>query len=273
MIEEQKIKPTGDRKTRFYASQKNTFGLLPGLEGTCPCATTSEGGCWHVKEGRKLPECYVAGTMNSYPGVKGILEHNTKLMFESSVQVMTGILNYEFYRFAEAENKRERDGKQPYRFYRLHWAGDIFSTAYAAALSAAIGCFPSINFWGYTRSFFTVPQLVHLPNLTLYLSLDPVNVQRGLSVFNEYKQETNNLQICYMNKMNDFQDHLARAKQILDEENKLRISMKQTPKENWADKQSLRACPVDTGKLPLEEGCAHCKQCFREKAKPIWFET
>ena len=40
MTTETAIKPSSDRKTEFYPGQKNTFGLLPGREGTCPGCTT-----------------------------------------------------------------------------------------------------------------------------------------------------------------------------------------------------------------------------------------
>jgi len=267
------IKPTGDRKTRFYNSQKNTFGLLPGIEGSCPCATTAEGGCWNIPKGRKTPNCYVAGTMSAYSGVKGVLEHNTRILMTATREIKELILIAEFDRFYRAELKRKAKGL-PYSLkYRLHWSGDIFNEDYAWALKVAITLFPGIEFWGYTRSFFAVPILCDLPNLVLYLSLDPVNVQAGLSAFNENKTTTNKLQICYMSKTNDFANHLSRTQQILDEENKLRKIMKQEQKENWAAKSVLRDCPVDAGRMLLDGGCAKCGGCICDKPRAVWFET
>lgn len=267
------IKPSGDRKVRYYSSQKNTFGLLPGIEGTCPCATTASGGCWDIPEGRKLPMCYAASTMAAYPGVKGILEHNTKLLMKSTETEMAAILHAEFTRFEAAELKRKAKG-QPYDMhYRLHWSGDIFNEQYARALATAMTAHKNITFWCYTRSFFAVPILCNVPNLVLYLSLDPVNVQAGLSAFNENKTLTNKLQICYMSKTKDFLPHLPRNKQILDEENKLRKLMNEPTRYNFAAEASLRSCPVDSGTMALEGACAMCKGCLCDKPKAVWFET
>lgn len=267
------IKPTGDRKTRFYASQKNTFGLLPGIEGSCPCATTADGGCWSIPAGRKTPNCYVAGTMAAYPGVKGILQHNTSVLMAAGEIDKTCILTEEFSRFSAHELKRKAKGL-PYSLnYRLHWSGDIFNEEYAWALRSSMASYPEITFWCYTRSFFAVPILCNVENLILYLSLDPVNVQAGLSAFNENKTLTNKLQICYMSKINDFASHLPRTKQILDEENKLRKLMHEPIRYNWAEKASLRACPVDAGTMALEGGCAKCGGCICAKPRAVWFET
>lgn len=267
------IKPTGDRKTRFYSSQKNTYGLLPGIEGSCPCATTTIGGCWNIPAGRKTPSCYVAGTMSAYPGVKGILQHNTRILRSADEATKTAILVAEFTRFYDSETKRKRAGLAHKLNYRLHWSGDIFNEEYARALKVAIARHPAITFWCYTRSFFTVPILCELPNLILYLSLDPVNIQAGLSTFNENKTKTNKLQICYMSKTNDFASHLYRTQQILDEENKLRKTMKLKQKENWATAAVLRDCPVDAGRMPLDGGCAKCGGCICAEPKAVWFET
>jgi len=272
------LKPTCDRKTRFWSNQRNTFGLLPGLEATCPGATTAPGGCWHIAPGKKLPCCYVSSTLSAYKNVHGVLAHNTQLLMSAQKWQMIELLDDEFGRFRAAELRHRKkvstDGARPmYTPYRLHWSGDIFSQTYAEALAAAIQLNSDIHFWCYTRSFFAVPTLCNIPNLTLYISLDPVNAQRGLSVFAENKNDQNNLQICYMNNENDFDDHRLRARQILDSENELRKRCGYPSKEEWLDGVPVRECPVDTKKLALEGGCAKCKQCFGKNPQAVWFKT
>jgi hypothetical protein len=267
------LKPSGDRKTRSYDSQKNTFGLLPGLEGSCPCATTSEGGCWSIKPGRKLPDCYVANVINIYKGVRDVLAHNTRLLKSASEARMVTLLSSEFKRFKDAEAKRAKHGLPNSTDYRLHWSGDIFNETYARAIAAAIKEHPDLNFWCYTRSFFAVKYLADIPNLNLYLSLDPVNIHAGLSVFNEYKRETNNLQICYMSPINNFQEHVPRADTILQQENELRGLMGDPVKPNRIPKRTLMSCPVDTGNMALENGCAKCTNCLKRDSKAVWFKS
>ena len=245
------IIPTHDRKTRARKNQKNTFGLLPGIKGTCPCATVEPGGCWHVREGRKLPECYVAHTMSAYPGVKQVLQHNTALLSAATQDEMVELLHKEFARFRSTEEKHHTKNNIPLYnpLYRLHWSGDIFNEAYAEALAVAIGINTDIKFWCYTRSFFAIPILSNLPNLNLYLSLDPVNVNTGLKAYIKHKGTTA-LQLCYMNKTNDIQN-----------------------RHTLLTGSDFMACPVDTGKLGLEEGCHTCTMCTRAQPRPVWFAT
>jgi hypothetical protein len=268
------LKPTCDRKTKFWKNQQNTFGLLPGLEGTCPCATTAAGGCWHIAAGRKLPDCYVAHTMSCYGGVRNVLEHNTKLLMNAPYWSKVALLDDEFNRFKKAELKHQAKNYQASSqiFYRLHWSGDIFDVEYARALSSAIQLNSDIHFWCYTRSFFAVSHLCNLSNLTLYLSLDPVNIEQGLMTFAEYKNDRNNLQFCYMSPTNTFRDHLGRVEEMLKAENKLRKICKMTLKKTDFDKDP-QGCPVDCGKLELEYGCSKCQKCIRKLPKPVWFQS
>jgi len=273
-MNERSIKPTCDRKTKFWKNQQNTYGLLPGLEGTCPCATTAPGGCWHISEGRKLPACYVAHTCNCYGGVKTVLAHNTKLLMGASYWGKIELLDAEFKRFREAEQRHNNatDGDDPQMYYRIHWSGDIFNEEYAKALASAMQLNSDIHFWGYTRSFFAVPHLCNLPNFTLYLSLDPVNIVQGLMVFAEHKRYNNNLQFCYMSPNNEFEAHLGRVNEMLKEENNLRKAWGYPLKTVVFD-TVLRACPVDAGKLELENGCSKCRKCLSKTPDPVWFQS
>ena len=271
------LKPTADVKTRFYPGQKNTYGLPPGPNGSCRGATTSKGGCWHVPVGRKLPTCYVAGVMNFRPAVKGLLEHNLSILKSAeTVEGMTAVLRAEFQRFKDAELRRaSRTGQPACLTYRIHWAGDFFSDDYARAVGQAIQAFPEIRFWAYTRVWSAVPILKGIENLTLYMSLDQVNVNRGLLVYEDNNGHKDpNLRYCYMARENNFQDHQEFLAPVLAGRNQVREIMRSKRIDiNWLIKQTLRVCPVDSGQLGAESGCPTCGRCLSTDKTPVWFES
>lgn len=232
------LKPTGDRKTRSRSSQLNTFGLKPGKDGSCPLATEGEGGCCNIREGRRLPTCYVYRLMNCYKGIRKSLEHNTELLKKSDEQGMEDILKHEFHRFLKAEEKAEPGS--PHN-YRLHWSGDIFNLKYARALRKAMDAYPGVKFWCYTRSFFSVPMLAGLSNLTLYLSIDRVNAEKGFKAYEENKKSGN-----------VFFSYLSPEDPVI-----LR-------------KHGYLPCPVDSGSMDLEGACHRCGLCI--KGCNIWFK-
>lgn len=229
-----RIIPTRDRKTRFWPKQRNTFGLLPGLENTCPGATTGDGGCWHVQKGRRCPLCYAERLRRCYKNIHRVMAHNTRLMTRASQREMENYLTAEFDRFTAEEQIR---GVQ-HLHYRLHWSGDIFSERYAKALANAINKHRNIKFWNYTRSFKWVKHFQGLPNLVLFLSLDEVNKEEGLRCFTANKKKLR-LRLAYMG-----------------EKNALR----------------LKPCPVDEGRLRFEYGCANCRGCWKA-ARPVFFKA
>jgi hypothetical protein len=231
------IKPTSDRKTRRYPSQKNTFGLLPGRDGTCPGATLGAGGCCDIPVGRKLPVCYVFRNMSAYPGVRAVLAHNTALLRQATSEEQVKLLVAEFTRFQDAELKHAtRNKTPPWLYYRLHWSGDFFDQQYAESMVQAIQQFPDTRFWTYTRSLWAVPILTRARNLSTYISLDAVNLKAGLDCYYTWMRadrlaKHHNIEVCYMGKDND-------------------------------TGLLLSECPVDSGKLALENGCANCTKCI-----------
>jgi hypothetical protein len=226
------IIPSSVSKVRVRASQKNSFGLMPGKEGTCPGATYGRGGCMECVGNNVRPTCYVHKAFRNAK-VKEILEHNTKVLKEATRSEMTRMLVYEFNRF-EVE---EANAKSPSFNYRLHWAGDVFSMAYAEALAYAIGKAPKTQFWIYTRSFDFVEPLVGVPNLNTFLSLDPCNWLDGLMVHAKYQDQ--GLKVTYMNK------------------------------ENHGD---YMPCPADAGNMEIEGACSKCRMCINGN-KDIWFKV
>jgi len=246
------IKPSCDRKTRAYDNEFNTFGLMPGPDGSCPCATTGEGGCWNKPVGHRVNTCYVDRLMRCWSNLKKLLAHNTKLLMSSTQQEMFKHLTGEFDRYVDTNSDR-----QQHPAYRIHWSGDIFSLAYACALKDAMSFYPFIKFWCYTRSLFAIPVLCDVPNLSLYISADPCNLRQAVDCYMKYKDKANTLNIAYMSDIHDFNQRLkyilkVRTKSILD--------------------MQLAACPVDAGKLAIDGGCNKCRMCIDGK-KSVWFKT
>jgi hypothetical protein len=218
----------------------------------------------YVAPGKKTPTCYVFPLVRAWKGVRNALEYNTRLLKTADPKMKYTLLCLEFERFQNAENKRDH----PNLFYRLHWSGDVFDMEYADALVKAMQAYPKITFWAYTRSFFAVPTLATVPNLKLYLSLDAINFKSGLNTFYLWKSKPNhgNVQLCYLTNQDDFNQR------FFTERAQLRAD---DPGAVWdTDPPKLSSCPVDSGKLPLEGGCAKCQKCLGTRiggAMPILF--
>lgn len=270
------IKPTCDRKTRFRKTQRNTYGLmnLAGPEGTCPMATFGCEGCAQIPEGKKLPVCYVSNTIAAYKAVGPLLRHNTSILRQSEPETAFNILVAEFNRFKQAELRTS----DPKLFYRLHWSGDIFNREYAVVLTAAMQEFPDIRFWGYTRSLPFAPLIANqVPNINMYLSLDPVNLYPGLVTYYDWLASAhnyNNLTYSFMSKENDFE---AKYAQAYAQHSVMQAHAKLTGKEklhaDWPESPlKPKACPQDKGKLELEGACSICRKCLKQPPAPVWFK-
>ena len=298
------ITPTSDRKVKFRATQRNTFGLLhaKGKLGTCPGCTTGEGGCAQKSKSGKTLTCYVDGLVKCYKGIKGVLVHNSTLLKFADEDTQTALLNAEFTRFEEEERKYAKKHNVPVGpllRYRLHWSGDVFSLQYARALTRAMVMHPEVQFWGYTRSFVsksigaaygnvgvdTVLELLEAPNMVLHLSLDKVNVLQGILVAaklvlrNPTSDAVRRLKLCYMSETDDFKSmcELAiREVKALAKFRPLGPSLTMDPDGAIKFINSLRVtpCPVDIGVLPLELGCSKCMKCLKPGISPvIWFKS
>jgi len=236
------IKPTEDSKTKFVPHQRNTFGMAPGPEWSCPFATTGPGGCW--SDGKKKT-CYVWKLAQFRKKMRENLENNFNLLSSCKGKRRIEILVHEFRRF-QFENGTE--GK----FYRLHWSGDIFSPDYAEDLMKACGEVPEVTFWNFTRNFDqdVVEKIVkHKPeNLVQYLSADAVNVGRALDV---YKEHPDVFSMSYMG------DSLEPFEKLWDE-------------AGFGDKP-IRQCPSNFEHSSVEYMCKKCKTCL--KGICVFFKT
>ena len=192
------LKLTGNSKTKFSKSHKNTFGLLHGLPkdgGTCVGATCGAGGCLDTRAGKKRKTCYVEKITQIYKNVGNVLLENTEMLKDKTQEEMTVILRETVAEFV-------RKSPPDKLFFRLHWAGDFMNSSYVRAWSTVIKEFPNVRFWAYTRSFaqdhdFIFP-LLECTNLSLYLSCDPVNMESAKKVYDLYKEKYNNLGLAWM---------------------------------------------------------------------------
>jgi hypothetical protein len=174
-------------KTKFTSTHHNTFGLMYGLPengGTCPGATLGKGGCLDVRDGHKRSTCYMAKITQIYKAVGVKLTENTELLKGKSYTEMVEILR------ATVQNFVDKNEESAW-FFRLHYSGDFFSPEYTKAWATVIGEFPKVKFWVYTRSHDLVHYLIDCTNLTLFLSVDPVNWESGRKVFEQFKERPN----------------------------------------------------------------------------------
>lgn len=163
------VSPNG--KTAVLA---NAFGLPSGTAFSCPGATSF---CERI--------CYAGKLEKIYSGVKNVLVSNWEALQGLSTIAMSGLLGEMVEEFSA-----ECDKRGAVKEFRIHWDGDFFSRDYAEAWARVCRAFPDVNFWVYTRSFtgpvFVVDILVGIPNLTVYLSADPVNIVEANRVAAEY---------------------------------------------------------------------------------------
>lgn len=251
----------------------NTFGLLPGPEGTCPGCTVGEGGCWAKQGDRSTETCYVVKLMQAYPSTGRVLEDNTELLKSSSYNEMVEILVNEFNRF-EKSNKRSRS-KPKEQLYRLHWSGDIFSQEYARALNTAMYLFPDITFWCYTRSFEFLGEF-DVPNLIMFVSTDPVNFMNGFRAYVDYNANPIAIRIAYMGKSLEelpADNKLARISRARHKLNSL-FGLNNNNNNTTTTHSQFSTCPTDSGKLSFQDACNRCRMCnTRGSRNNIFFKV
>ena len=181
-------------KVKFKSNHQNTFGLnygLPENGGTCPGATSGAGGCLDVRTGRKRETCYMAKIVQIYKAVGKVLDNNTQAVVGSTYEEQVLVLSNTFQNFVD-RNKKE------HWFFRLFYSGDVFSEQFANALVESCSKFPEVKFWIYTRSHDLAHILVQAPNLAVYLSIDPVNMKRGIATYESLKLTHNNIGMAHL---------------------------------------------------------------------------
>lgn len=237
----QPLKLTDNRKTSFKPNHMNTFGLMYGRPedgGTCPGSTQGTGGCLEIKTGRKLNTCYMAKITTIYPNVRRALEANGDLLKDKTQEEMEEVLAATVEAFIK-KNKGEK------LFFRLHYSGDFETEDYVKAWANVMKKYSQVRFWAYTRSYWFAKHFRDIPNLTLFLSADPVNYRLLKAVYEKHSDQKN-FGIAWMGN---------------------------TPptEQRWV------TCPEITGKVKnTKEGgaCSKCRLCvnnYKDKVKHIHF--
>src|SRR6478609_6217832 len=200
----------------------NAFGLPAGTDYSCPGATTFCNGI-----------CYAGKLEKIYTGVKNVLVRNyQELLYADYLYGITGM--HFLLSNMVREFVKECDKRGAVKRFRIHWDGDFFSADYAKAWADVVEYYPDVQFWVYTRSFEFVPFLTGIPNLTVYLSADVVNIEAA----KECQSANPGVFIAYV------ADTFADAREGLDSAGK------------------VYPCPENAKRLPLitDKGSA-CNRC------------
>ena len=160
--------PSPNGKTARIA---NSFGLPAGRDQSCPGATAT---CERV--------CYAGKLEKLYKGVLDVLAGNMQALAGLDRAALAPLLTDMIDGFRAGCDRAEKRGAQVPRNFRIHWDGDFFSLAYAEAWADVVRATPDVHFWVYTRSFDpdaldVLPALIGLSNLSVYLSVDPDNLE------------------------------------------------------------------------------------------------
>lgn len=140
--------------------------------------------------------------------------------------------------------------------FRIHWDGDFYSVAYAAAWALVCNRFPMVRFWAYTRSFGravnVVPTLADIPNLTLYLSVDEHNADDAVPVLAEFPAVHAAVLADTADDAADLLQRIGRGRAPICPENVGRMPLVTDP-----DRRSRPAAVGTTGR----GACAACRLC------------
>lgn len=153
----------------------NSFGLPSGQAFSCPGATSF---CERI--------CYAGKIEKMYTNVSKVLMHNWELLKDASVGTMITLLSDMIAEFVKETDRMNSKGSAASYDFRIHWDGDFFSRDYAIAWANVIRSFPNVRFWAYTRTLDVVDILAGIPNLSLYISTDPVNRDEANAVSERY---------------------------------------------------------------------------------------
>jgi len=185
------LKPSCDTKTAAYVVKRpkkyqadpNAFGTLPGLAGTCPDSTEA---CRDV--------CYVD---TRYTAVENLLTHNAdrvrELATEGGWLTLADEMTALVLESERVHARRVVQGSTIRGLYRQNWSGDVVNVWHAMAIAECARRTPATSHWIYTRSFFTLTELVGVANLRVLVSADADNLQAAESM-----AELFGLQVAYM---------------------------------------------------------------------------
>ena len=229
------LKVTKDRKVTNAVTPAgnpaiaNSFGLPAGRTYSCPDATDY---CERI--------CYAGKLEKLFPNARKALMHNWDMLKDANLNRMYYLLDT---MIAEFEKQCDKRGAE--KFFRIHWDGDFFSPDYTTAWAIVIAGHPNVKFWVYTRVPGAASFLhdMRLPNLSLYFSADPDNIDTANSL------KGRGIKIAYVDQ------NFAKGKVVV--------------------KKAVK-CPENSKALPLisEKGsaCAVCRLCI-DNRNNVLFST
>lgn len=142
------------------ANIANAFGLPSGVDYSCPNATAY---CSKI--------CYAGKLEKLFKGVRIALMSNWEQVKDADYFELVTLLGDMLDDFRKDCTKRNAD-----MLFRIHWDGDFFKQDYTLAWRTVIELNPDIQFWVYTRVPSAYELLKGIPNLSLYFSADPDNL-------------------------------------------------------------------------------------------------
>jgi hypothetical protein len=233
-------------KVKFKKNHYNTFGLTHGLPengGTCPGATFGKGGCLDVRDGLKRKTCYSEKLVKIYPAFGERIDRNYMLVRDKPLEEIKQVCRETVQAFIQKSKGEDL-------CFRLHMVGDFHSEDYTNAWAAVIKEFPNVHFWAYTRSDEYAELLFGIPNLSIYLSCDPVNFNKMHVLFKLNRDKYPNLGLAWMGNNPPALEGLDR----------------------------FVTCPETSGKIQStgdKGACSKCKLCinnFKTRIKNVAFK-
>gem|GEM_PF-3576941 len=200
-------------------------------------------------------ECYVHGLKKAEPEIYEAYEANSKALREI-------LENHDYMKivaeaFAYWIVRRCPDG------FRWHVSGDIISQAHAKFIESVCVLARLVPFWIYTRSFDYALPLMWVPNLTVNLSADEININRAIAIANKF-----GLRICYMVvNMDDPSLKKLPDSSVIMPSYELRGRVFDDPKQApwWQSltaRQKRMVCPPDFFGQSEKRRCGPCKKCL-----------
>lgn len=177
------LKLSQNKKTAAHKNHLNTYGCNPGRPedgGTCPKATSGKGGCLYAKNENGTPTCYAFKVKRLYPNASKTLQYNTDLVENSTYEELVDICRNTIIKFLLHNNGKDQ-------FFRHFYSGDWHREKFVDAWCKIMREWPTVQFWGYTRSWHFLPKLAEVSNMASYLSLDPQNVKEVMAAYEPYR--------------------------------------------------------------------------------------
>lgn len=175
----EELKLTADRKVTQFATWEPAAGRWkPAVRNTV--GTTAGVSCPGATEWCKNGTCYAGKLEKGFPSVGRLVDRNLSILRGTDRDGMASLYRTAVAQYrTELEKGSRKAGRILPDVFRFKWDGDLFSADEAGAIADTVASFPGTQFWLYTRSFAFVSAFAGLPNVAVYLSVDPLNVSEA----------------------------------------------------------------------------------------------